>query len=201
MIKIDEIIIVEGKYDKIKLKNFIDGVIIETNGFRIFKDKKKQQMIKELSKTKDILVVTDSDSAGFMIRNFLKSIIPTEKIKNVYMPEILGKEKRKTQQSKEGLLGVEGISDDIIIKCLEKYLTVKEPDNLPKITKAILFADGFSGFNNSKTKREILLKKLDLPKYLSVNSMIDILNTLINFDEYKELIAEVDNEIKVYKNT
>ena len=201
MIKIDEIIIVEGKYDKIKLKNFIDGVIIETNGFRIFKDKKKQQMIKELSKTKDILVVTDSDSAGFMIRNFLKSIIPTEKIKNVYMPEILGKEKRKTQQSKEGLLGVEGISDDIIIKCLEKYLTVKEPDNLPKITKAILFADGFSGFDNSKTKREILLKKLDLPKYLSVNSMIDILNTLINFDEYKELISEVDNEMKVYKNT
>lgn len=193
MVKINEIIIVEGKYDKIKLKNFIDGTIIETNGFRIFKDKKKQQMIKDLSKNRDILILTDSDSAGFMIRNFLKSFIEPKKIRNVYMPQILGKEKRKSEQSKEGLLGVEGISDEIIMESIKKHLTISE--NEQKITKIELFKDGFSGGDNSKAKREMLLKKLNLPNYLSVNAMVDVLNSLISVEKYKELVEKIENEL------
>lgn len=193
MLKINEIIIVEGKYDKIKLKNFINGTIIETNGFRIYKDKKKQEMIKDLAKKNNIIILTDSDSAGFMIRNFLKSFIEPKKIRNVYLPQILGKEKRKNQASKEGFLGVEGVSDEIILEILKKHLTVSEKTE--KITKIELFKDGFSGQDNSKLKREILLKKLNLPNYLSINAMIEVLNSLISFEEYKKIVNEIENEI------
>ena len=114
MIKVKEAIIVEGKYDKIKLANFIDGLIITTDGFGIFKDREKQILIRHLAQTRGILILTDSDGAGFVIRNFLKGTVPNDKIKNAYIPDIFGKEKRKAQPSKEGKLGVEGISEEIL---------------------------------------------------------------------------------------
>lgn len=195
MININEIIIVEGKYDKIKLKQFINATIIETNGFRIFNDKNKQNMIRKMGIKNGVIVLTDSDSAGFVIRNFLKSILPSDKIKHAYIPEILGKEKRKETTSKEGLLGVEGIEDKIIKNALEKLqLTEQTVNNGSKITKADFFVDGFSGGENSSKKREILLKKLNLPKYITSNALIEYINTVFDICEYKKMVLEV-NEI------
>ena len=116
MITIKEAVIVEGKYDKIKLSNFIDGLIITTEGFGVFKDKEKQQLIRHLAKVRGLLVLTDSDGAGFVIRSFLKGIVPPEQVKNAYIPDIFGKEKRKASPSKEGKLGVEGLSEEILSK-------------------------------------------------------------------------------------
>ena len=124
MIKIKEAVIVEGKYDKIRLSNFIDGLIITTDGFGIFKDKEKQRLIKHLADTRGILILTDSDGAGFVIRNFLKGAVSPDKIKHAYIPDILGKEKRKDKPSKEGKLGVEGISDEIIMKITKWKTTI-----------------------------------------------------------------------------
>ena len=120
MIKVKEAIIVEGKYDKIKLSSIIDGLIITTNGFGIFNDKERQYLIRELAKKRGIIVLTDSDSAGFVIRNFLKGSVPKEQIKHAYIPDIFGKEKRKDKRSKEGKLGVEGVSKELILEALRK---------------------------------------------------------------------------------
>ena len=120
MLKIKEAIIVEGRYDKIKLSQLVDTPIIETNGFRIFSDKEKQSLIRQIADVRGILVLTDSDSAGFLIRNFLKGAVDKSKIKHCYIPQIEGKEKRKSQKSKEGLLGVEGVTDEIIISAIRK---------------------------------------------------------------------------------
>ena len=119
MISIKEAIIVEGKYDKMRLKSAVDATIIETNGFRIFKDKEKVNLIKQLAQKQGIIILTDSDSAGFLIRNHLRGIVPQEQIKNAYIPQIKGKEKRKDHPSKEGTLGVEGVDEDIILKALQ----------------------------------------------------------------------------------
>ncbi len=120
MLKIKEAIIVEGRYDKVKLKNLVDTTIIETNGFRVFSDKEKQMLIRKIAQTRGILVFTDSDSAGFVIRNFLRGTVDKSKIKHCYIPQINGKEKRKAHGSKEGFLGVEGVSDNVIIKAIRK---------------------------------------------------------------------------------
>ena len=120
MIKIDRVVIVEGRYDKIKLSSVIDGIIIETDGFGIFNNKEKQKLIRKLAETKGLLILTDSDSAGFKIRSFIRGIVPAEQIKHAYIPDIFGKEKRKTEPSKEGKLGVEGVNIQIIMDALEK---------------------------------------------------------------------------------
>lgn len=193
MLKISEIIIVEGKYDKNKLKQFIDGVIIETNGFRIFNDKPKQKMIRELGTKNSVIVLTDSDSAGFVIRNFLKSILPVEKIKNAYIPEILGKEKRKDNASKEGLLGVEGMEEEVIKTAL-KYLISYENMGLneKKITKTDFFIDGLSGSGSTEIRLK-LIQKLGLPKYITSKALLEFLNSTMDFATYKSLV----NEIKI----
>lgn len=120
MIQIKQAVIVEGKYDKIKVSNILDTLIIETDGFGIFKDKNKQKLIRRLAETRGILILTDSDSAGFTIRSFLNGIVPKEQLINVYIPDIFGKEKRKSEPSKEGKLGVEGVKSDVIIDALKK---------------------------------------------------------------------------------
>ncbi|MFI3114995.1 MAG: DUF4093 domain-containing protein [Clostridia bacterium] len=191
MLKINEIIIVEGKYDKNKLKQFIDGVIIETNGFRIFRDKQKQKMIRDLGMKNGVIILTDSDSAGFVIRNFLQSILPKEKIKNVYIPEILGKEKRKNLPSKENLLGVEGME----VKILENILnslnnTDKMQENIRKVLKSDFFQDGLTGDGSSK-KREKLIAKLGVPKHITVKALLEYINATMNYDEYKTIICEI----------
>ncbi len=191
MIKIDKVIIVEGRYDKIKLSSMIDGIIIETEGFGIFKDKDKQKLIRKLAETKGIAILTDSDSAGFVIRNFITSIVPKEYITNVYIPDIYGKEKRKYSPSKEGKLGVEGVSAEILKEAFKKAgigVSQSETNERKKITLNDFFDDGLTGDTQSKRKRTDLLKKLDLPERMSTKAMLDILNTFITYDEYKKLV-------------
>lgn len=191
MIKIDKVIIVEGRYDKIKLSSMIDGIIIETEGFGIFKDKDKQKLIRKLAETKGIAILTDSDSAGFVIRNFITSIVPKEYITNVYIPDIYGKEKRKDSPSKERKLGVEGVSAEILKEAFKKAgigVSQSETNERKKITLNDFFDDGLTGDTQSKRKRTDLLKKLDLPERMSTKAMLDILNTFITYDEYKKLV-------------
>lgn len=191
MIKIDKVIIVEGRYDKIKLSSMIDGIIIETEGFGIFKDRDKQKLIRKLAETKGIAILTDSDSAGFVIRNFITSFVPKEYITNVYIPDIYGKEKRKDSPSKEGKLGVEGVSAEILKEAFKKAgigVSQSETNERKKITLNDFFDDGLTGDTQSKRKRTDLLKKLDLPERMSTKAMLDILNTFITYDEYKKLV-------------
>ncbi|MBQ7503867.1 MAG: DUF4093 domain-containing protein [Ruminococcus sp.] len=192
MISIKEAVIVEGRYDTIKLSEVIDTPVIETGGFRIFKDKEKQNLIRKIAEERGILVLTDSDSAGFVIRNFLKGSVPEEKIKHAYIPQLKGKEKRKSEASKEGLLGVEGVSAEIIAEAVRKSgATILGEDNEIKkseITKQDLYELGLTGRENSAILREKLLKKLELPTYLSTNAMLSALNCLYSLEELKELV-------------
>ncbi len=196
MIKIDRVVIVEGRYDKIKLSSVIDGIIIETEGFGIFNNKEKQALIRRLAETKGLLILTDSDSAGFKIRSFIRGMVPAEQIKHAYIPDIFGKEKRKSEPSKEGKLGVEGIRPEIIIEALEKAgVLCEEVDNTPRreITKLDLYEDGLSGRADSDALRKKLLKHLDLPERLTSNALVQILNTFLTFDQYKTAVKEIKN--------
>lgn len=193
MIKVKEAIIVEGKYDKIKLTSIIDGLIIETNGFQIFKDKDQMQLIRRLADTRGILVLTDSDGAGFVIRNYLSGAIPPDKIKHAYIPDILGKEKRKEKASKEGKLGVEGVPAQVIVDALKRAGVTCETEETcgRKITKADLYLFGLSGNENSAEKRQLLLKELSLPAHLSVNALVGVLNSIMSYEEFCERIDKI----------
>lgn len=198
MYRIDDIIIVEGVYDKIKLSRFVDGVILVTNGFRIFSDKKKLQTIKTLSEKADIVILTDSDAAGFKIRNYIKQSIPNANVKHAYIPAVKGKEKRKTHAGKEGLLGVEGIKDDIILDALKKAgCRIDGFESAPKqrgaITKARLYADGLSGREDSAALRKRLCTEIGLPDKLSANMLVDVLNRILSCEEYEEIINFIKN--------
>lgn len=200
MIKINEAIVVEGKYDKIKLSSIVDGLIIETNGFRIFKDKEKINLLRNLAKKRGILIFTDSDSAGFLIRNYISSIIPKENIKHAYIPDIYGKEKRKYNYSKEGKLGVEGIPKKIIEKSLKDAGVIFKETELVKknkreITKIDLYDYGLSGRDNSSELRKVFLKQLNLPEHLSVNSLIKVLNCSLTYEEFE---IEIKKLLKLY---
>ncbi len=195
MIKLSMPVIVEGKYDIIKLSNLIDGLIIKTDGFGIFKDKEKQKLIKRLAGEKGIIVLTDSDSAGFMIRNFITSVVGKEKLINVYIPDVYGKEKRKTEAGKEGKLGVEGMSEDILKEAFRKAgVFTEESDNKERrlITNIDLYEWGFSGRNDSKAKRKELLKRLSLPERMSTSSLVKILNAFVTYEEFIETAKEIN---------
>ena len=186
MIKIKEAIIVEGKYDKMQLKKVCDALIITTDGFRIFRDKDKKEFLKALAQRQGLLVLTDSDRAGFVIRSHLKSFIPSEFIKNVYIPDIHGKEKRKDKPSKEGLLGVEGIDENLLKELLEKASVTQRSETSQPITKVDLYNLNLSGKDNSSSLRQALIKELSLPSRLSVNSLIEILNSAFTREEFFE---------------
>ena len=188
MIKIKEAVVVEGKYDKIKLSNILDTFIVETNGFQIYKDKSRRDFIKRLADERVIIVLTDSDHSGFQLRNYISMGIPKDKIKHLYIPDIYGKEKRKIQPSKEGNLGVEGVKDEILIALFEKAdVTFSESEHKDLITNYDLFEAGISGGENSKEKRKKLLKKLNLPEFLSTNSLLSYLNSAMTKVEFKKL--------------
>lgn len=196
MLKIDRVVIVEGRYDKIKLSSIIDAIIIETDGFGIFNNKEKQKLIRRLAEAKGILILTDSDSAGFKIRSFIKGMVPEEYIKHAYIPDIFGKEKRKTEPSKEGKLGVEGVKASIITDTLKKAGVVceeTEKTERREITKLDLYDDGLSGKPDSDALRKKLLKYLDLPERLTSNALVQILNTFLTYEEYKKAVKEITN--------
>lgn len=195
MIHIEQAVIVEGKYDKIKLESIIDAVIIQTNGFAVFKDNEKMALIKHFAHTNGIIILTDSDTAGFKIRNYLKGTIENNKITNVYIPDIFGKEKRKLKPSKEGKLGVEGIDKNVIVDAFIKagiiFSDKIKTDNA--ISRLDLYNDGFFGTENSSENRRILLKYLNLPELLTTASLLEVLNSMLTYEEYKNTVQKIFN--------
>lgn len=197
-IKIEQTIIVEGKYDKIKLSSLVDAIIITTNGFRIYKDKEKIALIKALGEKNGIIILTDSDVAGFKLRNFIRSICKDTEIYNLYIPQITGKEKRKEKASKEGYLGVEGINADTLRELFDKLnlqTSLAIESQTQQITKMDFYEDGLSGGENSANKRLLLLNKLGLPSYITTNSLLDVINSFISYDEYKQFVNTANRSI------
>ena len=195
MIKISEAIIVEGKYDKIKLSSIVDAVIIITNGFGIFKDAEKLELIRYYARTTGIIILTDSDAAGRKIRGYIKGAIGNGKITNVYIPDILGKEKRKTKPSAEGKLGVEGIDSQVLLEAFQKSgITTSENVKISDITKLTLYQLGLSGGSNSRELRLMLQKKLGLPQQLSSTALIEVLSTMMNSSKLSDIVDEIKGE-------
>lgn len=197
MIKLKMPVIVEGKYDKITLENVVDTLIISTNGFRIFKDKEKCALIRTFAQREGVIVLTDSDSAGNVIRNYIKNIAADGKVFNVYVPQLKGKERRKSVPSKEGFLGVEGISGQVLEKAfLQSGVTeLKSVENKDPITKADMFLYGLSGTENAQSNRKKLLKYLSLPENLSANALLDVVNTLFTKAEFEKAVEECLNPL------
>ncbi|MBR4056935.1 MAG: DUF4093 domain-containing protein [Oscillospiraceae bacterium] len=181
MIRIREVIVVEGRYDRNALSQVVDAVILETSGFGIFNDREKLSLLRRIADERGLIILTDSDGAGFVIRRYLKGALDPAKVKHAYIPDITGKEKRKSSPSKEGKLGVEGMRPEVLLDALRRagatFCDEAAPQKEP-ITKADLYAAGLSGGANSAEKRKALLKKLDLPEKLSSNALLDVLNVL-----------------------
>lgn len=195
MIKIKEAIVVEGRYDKNTLSQLVDTVILETNGFGIFKDKERLALLRKIAGKRGLIVLTDSDGAGFLIRSHLKGAIPQDQVKHAYIPDLFGKEKRKRKAGKEGKLGVEGMRPEVLEKALRQAgATILDGEEQarsgPPLTKADLFAAGLSGGEGSKEKRQALLKKLDLPQHLTPNAMLPVLSALY---DRESLLEEMEN--------
>lgn len=191
MVKIKEAILVEGRYDKNTLSQVVDAPILETAGFGIFKDKKQMALLRQVAEKRGLIVFTDSDGAGFVIRNHIKSVIPGKFLKHAYIPDIPGKERRKTAPGKEGKLGVEGMTPAIILSALRRSGATFE-DGMSQqsggITKQDLMALGLSGCPDSSTKRLKLLKALDLPENMSANAMLQALNLLYDLKQLEDIL-------------
>ena len=186
--KIDRLIIVEVKYDKIKLISLFDASIIVTNGFGIFNDKDKRELIRRIGSEYGVIIATDSDGAGQVIRGHLKGLLPAEKIACVYTPPVKGKEKRKKAPSAEGLLGVEGTDADVLYRLFEPYFSGGAPKNKMELTRARFAELGFSGGENSQAKRAALLRAARLPANMSSKAMVEALNMLYTEEEFEKLV-------------
>ena len=190
---IKEAVVVEGKYDAIRLRSVVDATIVETDGFGIFRQPEKMELLRRLAEAQGLIVLTDSDSAGFVIRDRISGALPKELVKHAYIPEITGKERRKNKLSKEGLLGVEGVDGETVIAALWRagatFLDGAVERPAPYLTKARLYEDGLSGREDSARLRTALLKRLGLPTRLSANRMIEALNVLLSEDDYREVLA------------
>ena len=192
MKRVREIVVVEGRYDKNAVSQAVDGTIIETSGFGVFSDKEKIALMRRLADKRGLIILTDSDGAGFFIRGRLRGMLGGANIKHAYIPDIAGKEKRKPSPSKEGKLGVEGMSPDAIIAALERAGATFEdmpsvPVNVEAITKADMYALGLSGHPDSARRRRELQKNLDLPARLSANGLLDVLNVLYTREDFYTL--------------
>ncbi|MCH5210060.1 MAG: DUF4093 domain-containing protein [Oscillospiraceae bacterium] len=199
MYKIKETIVVEGIYDKIKLSRLVDTVIIATNGFGVFTDGRILESIQKMAEKTGIVILTDSDTAGFRIRNYIKQSIPEDRVKHAYVPEVFGKEKRKSEAGKEGLLGVEGIKDDIILDSLKKAgCSIDGTADTRKegrtITKTDLFKLGLSGGERSREKRCAVAASLGIPMKISANMLLDVLNRLLSYEEFCEIVQNIDEQ-------
>ena len=196
MVKIKEAIVVEGRYDKNTLSQIVDAPILETSGFGIFKDKQQLALLRRVAENRGLIVFTDSDGAGFVIRNHLKSVIPAKFLKHAYIPDIYGKEKRKAAPGKEGKLGVEGMRPEIILEALRKAgatMDGEEASSRQQITKQDLMELGLSGGKDSSALRLQLLKKLNLPQHMSANAMLQALNLLYSLEELVEIVETLEN--------
>ena len=188
MQSVKEVIVVEGRYDKNTLRQVVDAVVIETSGFGIFNDAQKQKLLRRMAEARGLIVLTDPDGAGFVIRNFIKSCVPPERLKQAYVPDIRGKEKRKDRPSREGKLGVEGMRAEILTEALRRAGATFEDAQSPRagqmITKADLYRLGLSGRENSARKRAELIRELDLPEHLSADALLDVLNATMSREEF-----------------
>ena len=195
MISVKEVIVVEGRYDRNTLSQVFDAVIVETSGFGVFNDREKLALLRRLAEARGLVVLMDSDGAGFVIRNFLKGAIDPALVKQAYIPDIAGRERRKRAPSKEGKLGVEGMKPEVLIEALRRAgatLGGEEPARRAGgITKATLYELGLSGGPGSAEKRRALLKELDLPEKLSANALLDVLNALYTEAELREITGSV----------
>nr|WP_325196438.1 DUF4093 domain-containing protein [uncultured Oscillibacter sp.] len=194
MRKIREVIVVEGRYDKNTLSQVVDATVVTLGGFSVFNDKEKLAFLRRLAEKQGLIVLTDSDGAGFVIRNYLKGALPKDKVKQAYIPDVHGKERRKRHAGKEGKLGVEGMRPEVLLEALrragatfldeaEEPAPAKEP-----ITKADLFVWGLTGGTDSAARRQALLKRLDLPEHLTANGLLEALNLLYSRDEVAALL-------------
>ena len=194
MHKIKEVIVVEGRYDKNTLSQVVDAVIIETSGFGIFNDAAKRRLLQTMAAKRGLIVLTDSDGAGFMIRNYIKGCVDPRWVKHAYIPDIYGKERRKAAASKEGKLGVEGMKPEVLLEALRKAGAVFDEGDAEEktgreevITKADLYTVGLSGKAGSAEKRKELLRSLKLPERMSADAMLDIINAMMERDEFFQL--------------
>lgn len=198
MIRIRQAVIVEGKYDQIRLSSLVDTVILTTEGFGVFKDKEKQKLLRRLARERGLVVLTDSDSAGFVIRSFLNGIVEPQYITNVYIPDVFGKEKRKAAPSKEGKLGVEGMCTEQLLEAFRKAGVTAETGDAPherrEVTKTDLYEDGLSGGQDSARKRRRLLRALDFPERMNANAMLKLINTCMTYAEYKAAVERLAEE-------
>ena len=195
MVKIKEAILVEGRYDKNTLSQIVDAPILETSGFGIFKDKQQMALLRRIAESRGLIVFTDSDGAGFVIRNHIKSAIPGKYLKHAYIPDIYGKEKRKAAPGKEGKLGVEGMTKEVILESLRRAgATMEGEEILPvrQITKQDLMELGLSGTPEASANRLKLLKHLNLPERISPNAMLQALNLLYNLEELSTIMESME---------
>ena len=192
MRKVKEVIVVEGRYDKNTLSQVVDATVITLGGFSVFNDQEKLAFLRKLAEKQGLIVLTDSDGAGFVIRNYLKGALPKELVKQAYIPDIHGKERRKRTPGKEGKLGVEGMKPEVLLTALERAGATFLDETAPKkagtpITKADLFELGLTGGQDSAARRQALLKKLDLPEHLTANGLLEALNLLYSREELEKL--------------
>ena len=187
--RIEEVIVVEGRYDRNMLLQVVNATVVETGGFSVFNDREKLAFLRKLAQKRGLIVLTDSDGAGFVIRNYLKGAIPTEQVKQAYIPDIPGKERRKRKAGKEGKLGVEGMTPEILLQALRRggatFVGEAAPSAAVPITKADLLDRGLIG-PGSTQKRQQLLKNLELPEHLSPNALLETLNLLMSREEFYE---------------
>ena len=188
-----EVILVEGRYDKNTLAQVVDALILTTEGFGIFKDKEKTALLRRLARERGVVILTDSDGAGLVIRNHLKGILPPEGVKMAYIPDVPGKERRKRSPGKEGKLGVEGMTPEVLLQALERSgatVEAKRPQGEPPFTKAALYALGLSGTPQAARRRRALQQAMKLPENLSANALLEVLNILSTPDEVERLLSE-----------
>lgn len=198
MVKIREAIVVEGRYDKAALASYLDATIIVTDGFGLFRDAEKLALLRRVADERGLIVLTDPDGAGFVIRNHIKSAVDPAKVKHAYIPDIPGRERRKRTASKEGKLGVEGVAPAVVIEALRRagatFGDECEPQLKNEITKAELYALGLVGTEHSAGTRRALLKKLSLPERMTANAMLEALNVLYSREELEQTVAELHKE-------
>ena len=198
MLKIREAIVVEGRYDKNTLSQIVDAPILETKGFGLFKDPKQLELLRSVAKKRGLIVLTDSDGAGFVIRNHIKSAIPAKYLKHAYIPDVAGKEKRKAAPGKEGKLGVEGMSPEVLLAALKNAGATIEGESTARgndqITKQDFVEFGLSGGPNASERRKRLQNRLHLPEHMSANALLLALNLLLSREELGEIVREWDNK-------
>lgn len=194
-------VVVEGKYDKIKLEALIDGLIIQTNGFRIYKDKEKAAMLRAVARRRGVVIVTDSDRAGFQLRGFVRSVVQDAEVVNVYIPQIAGKEKRKRAPGAEGLLGVEGIDLETLRELFLRAGALDPPGasagretSARRITRMDFYEHGLSGGPEAARLRKRLLQRLGLPCYLTCKGLLEVVNSLMTYEEYRAFLKEMQRE-------